>query len=71
MVILSGGPIGLALSLQLMLKGVRKVVSEISDSRSLQTKKSEANLMVCPFRKSPGGTSDPDFDGVHKMIGGV
>ncbi|PMD17652.1 hypothetical protein NA56DRAFT_707388 [Hyaloscypha hepaticicola] len=57
-VILGGGPIGLALLLLLMPKGVRKViVSEVSNSRSRQAKKFGADLVV-----------NEDFEDVLKVL---
>jgi threonine dehydrogenase-like Zn-dependent dehydrogenase len=57
-VILGGGPIGLAFLLLLMPKGVRKViVSEVSNSRSRQAKKFGADLVV-----------NEDFEDVLKVL---
>jgi (R,R)-butanediol dehydrogenase / meso-butanediol dehydrogenase / diacetyl reductase len=67
-VILGGGPIGLALLLLLKSKGVRKViVSEVSESRSRQAEKFRADLVINPLATSH--SSDPVLDAVHNNVG--
>ncbi|PMD56283.1 GroES-like protein [Hyaloscypha bicolor E] len=69
-VILGGGPIGLALLLLLKSKGVRKViVSELAETRSRQATKFGADLVVNPLAKSADGTSDPVLDAVRRVVG--
>jgi (R,R)-butanediol dehydrogenase/meso-butanediol dehydrogenase/diacetyl reductase len=71
-VILGGGPIGLALLLLLKSKGVRKViVSEVSESRLRQAEKFGADLVVNPLGKSSdsSGKKDLVLDAVHQVIG--
>jgi (R,R)-butanediol dehydrogenase / meso-butanediol dehydrogenase / diacetyl reductase len=69
-VILGGGPIGLALLLLLKSKGARKViVSEVAETRSRQATKFGADLVVNPLAKSADGSSDPVLDAVHRIIG--
>ncbi|KAE9371972.1 GroES-like protein [Stipitochalara longipes BDJ] len=69
--ILGGGPIGLALLLLLKSKGARKViVSEVAETRSLQATKFGADLVVNPLVKSIDGcNSDPVLDAVDRIVG--
>ena len=69
-VILGGGPIGLALLLLLKSKGVRKViVSEVAETRSRQATKFGADLVINPLAKSANGSTDPVLDAVQRVIG--
>ncbi|KAH8781866.1 chaperonin 10-like protein [Hyaloscypha finlandica] len=69
-VILGGGPIGLALLLLLKSKGVRKViVSEVAETRSRQATKFGADLVINPLAKSGNVSTDPVLDAVQRVIG--
>jgi (R,R)-butanediol dehydrogenase / meso-butanediol dehydrogenase / diacetyl reductase len=68
-VILGGGPIGLALLLLLKSRGAgRVIVSEVAETRSRQAQKFGADMVVNPLAKSLEEL-DPVLDAVHRLVG--